>query len=73
MSARLQEAEPATANQSPVPEHFSREDTMVAERAGGGHGREQHDVPDRKLRNRIIIANAVAWILIIILVRLIFF
>ena len=34
---------------------------------------EPRDAPDRKLRNRIIIANAVAWIAIIVLIRLVFF
>ena len=34
---------------------------------------EPHDAHDRKLRNRIIIANAVAWIAIIVLIRLVFF
>ena len=29
--------------------------------------------PDRRLRNRIIIANAVAWIAIVILICLLFF
>ena len=29
--------------------------------------------PDRRLRNRIIIGNAVAWIVIAILIRLLFF
>jgi len=35
----------------------------------------QHDrlLPDRKLRNRIIIGNTIAWLTIVILVRLIFF
>jgi hypothetical protein len=47
---------------------------MMAERL---HSRAlvQHDrsLPDRKLRNRIIIANAIAWVTIGILIRLIFF
>lgn len=47
---------------------------MMAERL---HSRTlvQHDrlLPDRKLRNRIIIGNTIAWVTIAILVRLIFF
>lgn len=37
--------------------------------------REPHvgQVPDRRLRNRIIIGNVIAWIAIIIAIRLIFF
>ena len=30
-------------------------------------------LPDRKLRNRIIIGNAIAWVTIAVLIRLIFF
>ena len=45
---------------------------MIAEDARGPI-LEQHGVPDRKLRNRIIVANAIAWVLIIIAIRLIFF
>ena len=35
----------------------------------------QHDrtLPDRRLRNRIIIGNAMAWVTIIILIGLLFF
>jgi hypothetical protein len=35
----------------------------------------QHDrlLPDRRLRNRIIIGNALAWVAIVILIDLIFF
>ena len=34
---------------------------------------ERRDAPDRRLRNRIIIANVIAWIAIIVLIRLIIF
>jgi len=34
---------------------------------------ERHAPSDRRLRNRIIIANAMAWVAIIVLIRLIFF
>ena len=35
----------------------------------------QHDrlLPDRRLRNRIILGNAMAWVTIIILIGLLFF
>ena len=46
---------------------------MIAERL---HGRAlvQHDrlSPDRRLRNRIIIGNAIAWVTIVILIHLLF-
>ena len=47
---------------------------MMAERL---HSRAlvRHDrlLPDRRLRNRIIIGNAIVWVTIAILIRLIFF
>ena len=47
---------------------------MMAERL---HSRAlvQHDrlLPDRRLRNQIIIGNAMAWVAIVILIRLLFF
>jgi len=45
---------------------------MIAEDAGRPI-LEQHRVPDRKLRNRILVVNAIAWVLIIVVIRLIFF
>ena len=70
MTAQLKKVESTAANESLVPEHFSREETMTAEHASCP---ERRDAPDRRLRNRIIIANAIAWIAIIALIRLIFF
>jgi hypothetical protein len=72
MTATLQKVESTAANESFVPEQFSREDTMIVQHASGPL-LEQHDPPDRRLRIRIILANAVAWIVIIMLIRLIFF
>ena len=71
MTATLRKVESSAANEPFTPEHFSREETMIAEHAGPLL--EPHDAPDRKLRNRIIIANAVAWLAIIVLIRLVFF
>jgi hypothetical protein len=34
---------------------------------------ERRDAPDRRLRNRIIVANMIAWIAITVMIRLIFF
>jgi len=45
---------------------------MIAEHADG-RMLEQHDPSGRRLRNRIIVANAIAWIAIIALIRLVFF
>jgi hypothetical protein len=73
MTAQLKKVESTAANESLVPEHFSREETMTAEHASCPT-LERRDAPDRRLRNRIIIvANAIAWIAIIALIRLIFF
>jgi hypothetical protein len=45
---------------------------MIAERANC-HVLERRDPPDRRLRNRLIAANAIVWIVIIVMIRLIFF
>ena len=54
--------------------NISGEVLMVVERVGC-RALVQHDrlLPDRKLRNRIIIGNAIAWIAIAVLIRLLFF
>ena len=46
---------------------------MIAEPACGPPLDARDNAPDRGLRNRIIIANTVAWIAIIILIQLVFF
>jgi hypothetical protein len=71
MIAKLQRAKTTAANESLVLETSSREASMIAEHADCRV--LQHDPSGRRLRNRIIVANAVAWIAIIALIRLIFF
>jgi hypothetical protein len=72
MTAKLRKIESPADNEPFAPEHLSREETMIAERATGPLP-EPCDAPDRRLRNRIILANALAWIVIIVLIRLVFF
>jgi hypothetical protein len=72
MIAKLQKARTPTANEPLVSETFSREAPMIPEHVDGPLLR-QPDPSGRRLRNRIILANAIAWIVIIALVRLIFF
>ena len=72
MTAQPTKVESTAAKDSLVPEHFSREETMTAEHASCP-ALEQRDAPDRRLRSRIIIANVIVWIVIIILIRLIFY
>jgi len=45
---------------------------MIAEHADG-RMLQRHDLSGRRLRNRLIVANAIAWIAIIALIRLAFF
>ena len=45
---------------------------MIAERAAA-HRQEQPKLVDRKLRNRLILANAITWIAFLVAIRLIFF
>jgi hypothetical protein len=72
MTVTLRKIESSAANEPSTPERFSREETMIAEPASAPP-LEAHDAHDRKLRNRIILANVVAWIAIIVLIRLVFF
>jgi hypothetical protein len=74
MIAKLQRAATAAANESLVAETSSREASMIAERADGRLLQpHQDDLTGRRLRNRIILANAIAWIVIIVLIRVVFF
>jgi hypothetical protein len=72
MIARLQRAGTTAANESMVLETSSREASMIVEHADCDV-LQQHDLSGRRLRNRIIVANTIAWIAIIALFRLIFF
>jgi hypothetical protein len=72
MTVQLKKVKSTAANDSLVPEHSSREETMTAEHASCST-LERRNAPDRRLRNRIIIANVIAWVVIIVLIRLIFF
>jgi hypothetical protein len=72
MIAKLQKARTTAARESFVLETFSREAPMIAKHAGCPT-LGQSDPSGHKLRNRIIAANAVGWIAIIALIRLVFF
>jgi hypothetical protein len=76
MIAKLQRAETTAAHEPLVLETSSREAAMIAERVDCRVLRLPHPRPDptdRRLRNRILVANAIAWIAIIAMIRLIFF
>ena len=75
MIARLrEETETAAIREPSTSRNSSGEAPMMAERLQS-RALVQHDrlLPDRKLRNRIIIGNTIAWLTIAILVCLIFF
>ena len=69
-----EETETAAIHEPSTSRNNSGEAPMMAERL---HSRalvpQDRSPPDRRLRNRIIIGNAVAWIVIAILIRLLFF
>ena len=71
MTAKLRKVEETVANEPLVRESSSREAPMIAEHADCRLLRQQ-DTSGRRLRNRVIVANAIAWIVIIVLIRLIF-
>jgi hypothetical protein len=60
------------ANESIVLETSSGEASMIADHADC-RVLQPYDPSGRRLRNRIIVANAIAWIAIIALIGLIFF
>jgi hypothetical protein len=75
MIARLRrKTETAAIREPSTSRNNSGEAPMMAERL---HSRAlvPHDrvLPDRKLRNRIIIGNVIAWAAIVILIALLFF
>lgn len=72
MIAKLQKGQTPAANEPRVLETSSGEAPMIAQHADCPMV-ERHDPSGRLLRNRIILANAIAWIAIIALVRLLFF
>jgi hypothetical protein len=76
MIAKLQRAETTAAHGPLVSETTSREAAMIAERADRRVLQLPHpkrDPPNRKLRNQILVANAIVWIAIIVMIRLVFF
>jgi hypothetical protein len=72
MIAKLRKVEETVANEPLVLESSSREAPMIAEHADC-RLLQQQDPSGRRLRNRVVVANAIAWIVIIVLIRLIFF
>jgi hypothetical protein len=72
MTAKLKTRETATGDAPFISRAMSAELRMIAEQADSPV-LEQHDPSVRRLRNRIIVANAVVWIAIIALIGLIFF
>jgi hypothetical protein len=77
MIARHQHVETAVTKKPLVSEEFSREAPMIAARLDRPEPNRPEprrlDPAGRKLRNRIILANVLAWIVIVLLVRVIFF
>jgi len=72
MTAELQSSEPATAAETVQSQINSAESSMIAEQV------EDTPLPPcdpngRRLRNRLLLANAIAWIVLLIAIRLIFF
>lgn len=77
MTAKLRKVEQTVANEPLVLETSSREAPMIADHANCGLLQQQDPsgrrLSGRRLRNRLIAVNAIAWIAIVVLIRLIFF
>ena len=74
MIAKLRKVEETVANEPLVLDSSSREAqaSMIAEHADS-RLLQQQDLYGRRLRNRVIVANAIAWVVIIVVIRLVFF
>ncbi|RZN26906.1 hypothetical protein CWO90_25760 [Bradyrhizobium sp. Leo121] len=72
MIAGRQHPKTALTKKPLVSERFSREAPMIAARLDRPEPKRL-DSAGRKLRNRIILTNMLAWIVIILLIRMIFF
>lgn len=72
MIVRLQKTEVPANDDSFLPHTPSAESSMIAEHANVSSLTPAAE-PDRRLRNRLLVANIVAWIVIILAIRLIFF
>jgi len=72
MIAKLRKVEETVANEPLVLETSSREAPMIAQPADC-RVLQRHDPSARRLRNRLLAANVIAWIAIIALIRLLVF
>ena len=72
MIVRSPRIEKQAAKEPLLSRFASTETSMIAEHAAA-HRPEQPRLVDRKLRNRLILANAIAWIAFFVAIRLIFF
>ena len=72
MIAKLRKVEETVANEPLVLETSSREAPMIVQFADRDE-LQRHDPSARRLRNRLLAANVIAWIVIIALIRLLFF
>jgi hypothetical protein len=72
MIAKLRKVEETVANEPLVLEKSSREAPMIVQLADC-HELQRRDPSARRLRNRLLAANVIAWIVIIALIRLLLF
>ena len=72
MIAKLRKVEETVANEPLVLETSSREAPMIVQPADC-RVLQRHDPSARRLRNRLLTANVIAWIVIIALIRLLLF
>jgi hypothetical protein len=72
MIAKLRKVEETVANEPLVLERSSREAPMIVEPADC-RVLQRPDPSARRLRNRLLAANVIAWVVIIALIRLLFF
>lgn len=73
MIVRLQKIETTVGDDSPKSHRPLAEPLMIAEHANIPPSSLRAEGSNRRLRNRIILVNIVAWVAIIVVIRAIFF
>ena len=73
MSVRLQQREESEPQRGDAPHAGSAEPGMIVGNLQHAADIQATHTPDRRMRNRLLLANLVVWILIVVAVRWLFF
>ena len=73
MTAKLKDIETTRASGPPADTSSAEQPTITKQQANISSSLSPIDASSRKLRNGLILANIVGWILIVVVIKLIFF